>query len=83
VFYTDVGQFVNLNYTFRINTNPYSSKALPRKIYYLKSSPYFALSLHKVIQHVLRQTTQLAKSIINHPMRRNLKSWFQMLRHKD
>jgi hypothetical protein len=35
-----------------------------------------------VIQHTLRQTTQLAKSTIHYPMRRHLKGRFQMLRHK-
>jgi hypothetical protein len=37
---------------------------------------------HDVIQHTLRQTTQLAKSTIHYPMKRHLKSRFQMLRHK-
>jgi hypothetical protein len=34
------------------------------------------------MQHTLRQTTQLARSLIHYPMRRHLKSRFQMLRHK-
>jgi hypothetical protein len=45
-------------------------------------SPYFAFRPHDVIQHTLRQTTQLAKSIIHYPMRRHLKSQFKMMRHK-
>jgi hypothetical protein len=45
-------------------------------------SPYFALHPHDVIQHTLRQTTQLAKSTIHYPMRRHLKKRFQMIRHK-
>jgi hypothetical protein len=49
---------------------------------YEKLSPYFAFRPHDVIQHTLRQTTQLAKSTIHYPMRRHLKSRFQMLRHK-
>jgi hypothetical protein len=32
--------------------------------------------------NILRQATQLAKSTIHYPMRRQLKSSFQMLRHK-
>jgi hypothetical protein len=32
--------------------------------------------------HTLRQTTQLAKYTIHYPMRRHLKSSFQMLRNK-
>jgi hypothetical protein len=55
---------------------------LPAKIDYEKLSPYFAFRPHDVIQHTLRQTTQLAKSTIHYPMRRHFKSRFQMLRHK-
>jgi hypothetical protein len=35
-----------------------------------------------VIQHTLRQTTQLDKSTIHYPMRCHPKSQFQMLRYK-
>jgi hypothetical protein len=52
------------------------------KIDYEKLSPYFAFRPHDVIQHTLRQTTQLAKSTIHYPMRCHLKSRFQILRHK-
>jgi hypothetical protein len=38
------------------------SKALHDKIDYEKLSPYFAFRPHDVIQHTLRQTTQLIKS---------------------
>jgi hypothetical protein len=55
---------------------------LSAKIDYEKLSPYFVFRPHDVIQHTLRQTTQLAKSTIHDPMRRHLKSRFQMLRHK-
>jgi hypothetical protein len=58
------------------------SKALPAKIDYQKLFPYFAFRPRDVIQHTLRQTTQLAKSTIHYPMRCHLKSRFQMLRHK-
>ena len=65
-----------------VNIDPHFSKALPSKIDYERLSPYFAFRPHDVIQHTLRQTTQLAKSTIHYPMRRHLKSRFQMLRHK-
>jgi hypothetical protein len=66
----------------QLNEDSFYSKALPAKIDYEKLSPYFAFRPHDVIQHILRQATQLAKSAIHHPMRRHLKSRFQMLRHK-
>ena len=64
------------------NTDPHLSKALPGKIDYERLSPHFAFQPHDVIQHTLQQTMQLAKSTIHYPMRRHLKSCFQMLRHK-
>jgi hypothetical protein len=66
----------------QLNENSFYSKASPTKIDYKKLSPYFAFRSHDVIQHTLRQTTQLAKSTIHYPMRCHLKSRFQMLRHK-
>ena len=65
-----------------ITTDPHLSKALPGKIDYERLSPYFAFQPHDVVQHILRQTKQLAKSTIHYPMQRHLKSRFQMLRHK-
>jgi hypothetical protein len=69
------------------STDPYStfpnfSKALPSNTDYERLSPYFAFRPHDVIQNTLRQTTQLAKATIHYPMRRHLKSRFQMLRYK-
>jgi hypothetical protein len=58
------------------------SKENMQKIDCEKLSPYFAFRSHNVIQNTLRQTTQLAKSTIDYPMRLHLKSRFQMLRHK-
>jgi hypothetical protein len=55
---------------------------LPAKIDYEKLSSYFAFRPHDIIQHTLRQTTQLDKSTIHYPMGHHLKSLFQMLRHK-
>jgi hypothetical protein len=73
--------------TLSTNTDPYSkvpnySKALPSSTDYERLSPYFAFRAHDVIQNTLIQTTQLTKSTIHYPMRRHLKSRFQMLRHK-
>jgi hypothetical protein len=42
-------------------------------------SPYFVFRPHELIQITLRQTIELAKSIIHHTMRLYLKIWFQML----
>jgi hypothetical protein len=66
----------------QLNTDTFYIKELPAKIDYEKLLPYFAFRPHDVIQHTLRQTTQLAKSTIHYPMRRHLKSRFQILRHK-
>jgi hypothetical protein len=78
---------VQESHTLSTSTDPYStvpnySKALPSNTDYVRLSPYFAFRPHDVIQNTLRQTTQLAKSTIHYPMRRHLKSRFQMLRHK-
>jgi hypothetical protein len=71
----------NANDMNQLNKDSFYSKALPAKIDYEKLSPYFAFRPHNIIQHTLRQTTQLAKSTIHYPMRLHLKSRFQMLRH--
>jgi hypothetical protein len=72
----------NVNDINQLNKDSLYSKALPAKIDYEKLSPYFAFRPHDVIQHTLRQTTQLAKSTIHYPMRHHLKIRFQMLIHK-
>jgi hypothetical protein len=72
----------NANDINQSNKDSFYSKYLPARIEYEKSSPYFAFHSHDVIQHTLRQTTQLPKSTIHYPMRLHLKSRFQMLRHK-
>ena len=79
IFHVDTVHQTNV---MPITTDPHLSKALPGKIDYERLSPYFSFRSHDVIQHTLRQTTQLAKSTIHYPMRRHLKSCFQMLRHK-
>jgi hypothetical protein len=66
----------------QLNKDSFYRKALTAKIDYENLSPYFASRPHDVIQHSLRQTTQLAKSTIHYPMRHHLKSRFQTLRHK-
>ena len=82
VFHADTVQKTNIDNSILVNADPHYSKALPSKIDYERLSPYFAFRPHDVIQHTLRQTTQLAKSTVHYPMRRHLKSRFQMLRHK-
>jgi hypothetical protein len=82
VFHADSVQKTNVKDSALVNIDPHFSKALPSKIDYKRLSPYFAFRPHDVIQHTLRQTTQLAKSTIHYPMRRHFKSRFQMLRHK-
>ena len=57
-------------------------KAKPEKFDHEKLKPYFAHHPVEVIRHTLRRTTQLAKSIIRFPMRKDFKSRFQMLRKK-
>jgi hypothetical protein len=82
VFHVDSIQKTNIEDSIFVKTDPHFSKAQPSKIDYDMLSPYFAYRPHDVIQHTLRQTTQLAKSIIHYPMQRHLKSRFQMLSHK-
>jgi hypothetical protein len=74
----------NVNDINQLNKDSFHIKAIPAKIDYEKLSPYFAFRPHDVIQHTLRQATQIAKSTIHYPMRRHLKSLksrFQILRH--
>jgi dGTP triphosphohydrolase len=82
VFQLDTVVMNNANDINQSNKDIFDSKALPAKIDYEKLSPYFVFRPHDVIQHILRQKTQLAKSTINYPMRCHRKSRFQMLRHK-
>jgi hypothetical protein len=82
VFHLDTIVMKNSSDINQLNKDSFYSKALPAKIDYEKLSPYFAFRPHDVIQHTLRQTTQLAKYTIYYPMRHHLKSRFQMLRHK-
>ena len=82
IFHADTVHQTSLSNVIPITTDPHLRKALPGKIYYERLSPYFAFQPHDVIHHTIWQTTQLAKSTIHYPMRRHLKSWFQMLRHK-
>jgi hypothetical protein len=72
----------NANDINQLNKDSFYSKDLPAKIDYEKLSPNFAFHPHDVLQHSLTQTTELAKSTIHYPMRRHLKSRFQMIRHK-
>ena len=56
-------------------------RAVPAKIDYDKMAPYFLYRPKNVIQKTLENTTQLAKAVINTPLRRHLKKIFLMLRH--
>ena len=56
-------------------------RAVPAKINYDKLLPYFLYRPKRVIQKTLENTTQLAKAVVNTPLRRHLKSRFLMLRH--
>jgi hypothetical protein len=82
VFHIDTIVMKNANDINQLNKYSFYSKALPAKIDYQKLSPYFAFRPYDVIQHTLRQTTQLAKSTIHYPMRCHIKSRFQILSHK-
>jgi hypothetical protein len=82
VFHLDTVVMKNANDLNQLNKDSFYSKSLPAKIDHEKLSSYFAFRLHDVIQHTLRQTTQLSKSTIHYPMKSHLKSLFQMLRHK-
>jgi hypothetical protein len=83
VFHADTIQKTNVEDSILVNIDPHHfSKALPSKIDYETLSPYFAYRPHDVVQHTLRQTTQLAKSTFHYLMRRHLISRFQMLRHE-
>jgi hypothetical protein len=64
VFHLDTVVMKNANDINKLNKDSFYSKALPDKVDYEKLSAYYAFCLHDVIQHTLRQTTQLAKSVI-------------------
>jgi hypothetical protein len=72
----------NANDINQLNKDSFYSESLSVKIDYEKLSPYFAFRPHDLIQHILRQTTQLAKSTTHYHIIFHLKSCFQMLRHK-
>ena len=60
---------------------PRLHKMVPASVDYEKLSPYFLYRPKKVIRKTLESTTQLAKAVINTPLKRHLKSRFLMLRH--
>jgi hypothetical protein len=80
IFHLDTVVMKNANDVNQFTKYSFCRKSLPTKIDYEKISPYFTFRPHDIIQHTLRQTTQLAKSTIHYPMRCDLKSRFQMLR---
>ena len=57
-------------------------RAVPAKVNYDKMAPYFLYRSKEVIKKTLENTTQMAKAVINSPLRRHLKSRFLMLRHR-
>ena len=64
-----------------LSNNPRLHRAVPAKFDYDKLAPYFLYRSKDVIKKTLENTTQLAKAVINTPLRRHLKSRFLMLRH--
>jgi hypothetical protein len=82
VFHLDTIVMKNNNHINQLYKDSFYRKALPTEIDCEKLSPYFAFRPHDVLQHTLRKATQLAKSTMHYPMRRHLKSCYQMLRHK-
>ena len=62
--------------------NPALHRVVPTKFDYEALRPYFGYRPTEVVRETIRQTTQLATSIIRFPMRRHFKSRFQMLRKK-
>jgi hypothetical protein len=74
VFHAYCIQKTNVEDSIFVKTAPHFSKALLSKIEYERLSPYFAYRPHYVIQHTLKQTTQLDKSTIHYPMQGHLKS---------
>ena len=73
IFHTDTLHQASVSNVMSITTDPHLSRALPGKIDYERLSPYISFRQHDVIQHTLRQTTQLAKITIHYSMRRHLK----------
>jgi hypothetical protein len=82
VFHLDIVVMKDDNDLNQLNKDSFYGKSLPAKIDYENYHPTLHSAPHDVIQHTLRQTTQLAKSTTHYPMRRHPKSRFQMLRNK-
>jgi hypothetical protein len=76
VFHLDNIVIKNANDINQLNKYSFYGKVLPAKIDYEKLSPYSVFRLRDVIQHTLRQNSQIAKSTIHYPMRCHLKSLF-------
>ena len=64
-----------------LSQTPHLYKATPAKIDLDKLRLCFLYRPEHVIKKTLENTTQLAKAVVNSPLRRHLKSRFQMLRH--
>ena len=59
---------------------PHLHRALPAKVDYDKLAKYFLYRPKEVIQKTLQNTTQLANSSINFPLKRHIRSQSQQLR---
>jgi hypothetical protein len=64
VFHLDTIVMKDANDINQLNKDSFYSKALPAKIDYENLLTYFAFRPHDVIQHTLRQTTQLVRDIL-------------------
>ena len=58
---------------------PHLHRALPAKVDYDKLSKYFLYRPKEVIRKTLENSTQLARAQINYPLKRHIRSRFQML----
>ena len=77
----------DVNNSFSSDKNPVQqdenlakvTKAVPKRIDFAKLSRYFGYRPIDVIRQTLRNATQLATSVNHYPMRRHLRSRFEML----
>ena len=62
------------------SATPHLHRALPAKVDYDKLSKYFLYRPREVIRKTLENSTQLAKAQISYPLKRHIRSRFQILR---
>jgi hypothetical protein len=68
IFFADSIKECMIHSMVSTSTDCHYDKTLPSKTAYEKLSPCFAFRPHDVIQHILQQATQLAKSTIHFPI---------------